>query len=238
MDQLRKGSRPGRCTAQRMPDECREMIAVEGPQLDPSDFGCRVADCCEFSHQRMGRVDFVIAIGPDHQQVMQVGSDEQRFQQVERRGIGPLQIIEKEHERMLRAGEYPDEPPQGNLKQSMGLPWRNLRSRRLRADHELELGYELDHCAPAQPNRLAQRAAPALQLEVSPASFEAQTERSEGPSNGSVGNITLVRVELACSKQAARRHNCLVKLMDEGGFANSGITAHQQKFRSSTPGNA
>src|SRR5437868_7043356 len=118
---------------------------------------------------------------------------------------------------MLPPGECTYEASEGDLEQPMGLPRRNIISGRLLADHQLELGHEFDQRAPVHNERLAQLAAPAIQLRVAPASYKAQNEGSKGLRDGSVGNIPLMRIELACSEQTARRHEGLVQFMDHRG---------------------
>ena len=50
----------------------------------------------------MGRIDFVIAIGADQQQMSNVRLQQQVFEQIKRRQVDPLQVIEKQSERMFR----------------------------------------------------------------------------------------------------------------------------------------
>ena len=51
--------------------------------------------------------------------MLQIVAGQQIFEQVECRGIQPLQVVEEERERMFRSCEYADEPPKDQLKTSL-----------------------------------------------------------------------------------------------------------------------
>src|SRR5262249_57634327 len=88
----------------------------------------------------------------------------QIFEEIERRRVDPMQIVEEECQGMFRLGECANEAPEGDLEQPAGLLRRKIGSGRLLADDQLEFGYELDHESSVRPKRLAQRGAPAFQL--------------------------------------------------------------------------
>jgi len=48
----------------------------------------------------VSRVDFVVAVGADQEQVLQVGANQQFLEKRERGRVQPLQVVEKEDERM------------------------------------------------------------------------------------------------------------------------------------------
>jgi hypothetical protein len=56
-------------------------------------------------------------------------------------------------------------------------------------------------------------------------------EASEGLGQGGVGDVALVLVELARREQAARRHERLLKLVHQRGFANAGIAGDEHELR-------
>lgn len=60
----------------------------------------------------MTGIDFVVSMGTDRDEVLQLGPGEQILQQVERRGIEPLQIVEKEHQRMVLPDKNTHESPE------------------------------------------------------------------------------------------------------------------------------
>ena len=71
-----------------------------------------LADGVERQHERVSGADLVVAIGAEQQEVFDVGVGEQILEKVKRRRIQPLQIVQKQGERMLRAGEDAEEAPE------------------------------------------------------------------------------------------------------------------------------
>src|SRR5580692_11491906 len=86
--------------------------------------------------------------------------------QVERRRVEPLQIVEKQRQRMFGPREDAEKSPEHQLETALRLLRRKLRDRRLLPDEELQFGNEVDHEPPVRAQRLAQRIAPAGQLGV------------------------------------------------------------------------
>ena len=101
----------------------------------------------------MRRSDFVIAEGADKKKIAEIGSVQQIFQKIERRRIEPLQVIEKERQRMFRSREDTDELPKHQLKAPLRVLWRKLRNRWRLPDEELQFRNEIDH----QPRVRSQR---------------------------------------------------------------------------------
>ena len=60
----------------------------------------------------MRGIDLVVAIGADQQEVLQIRPGQQILQEIERRRVEPLQVVEEERQRMFRPGEDADEPPE------------------------------------------------------------------------------------------------------------------------------
>ena len=187
------------------------MFSAEGRQRDLIDLRAGAANGLELVHERMGRVDFVVSIGADHQQMAQVGSDHQIFEKVERRRVDPMQIVEEERQGMFRRSEYADETPERDLEQPAGLLRRKIGSGWRLADDQLEFGHELDHKPSLRAKRFAQRPAPAFQLGVAFAQ-EVADQPLESVSDRRVGNIALMLVELARGKETAGRREGLVQL--------------------------
>ena len=63
----------------------------------------------------MHRVDFVVSVGADYQQMCHVLLNQQILQKVECCRIEPLQVVEKQRQRMLRARENADKLPKSKL---------------------------------------------------------------------------------------------------------------------------
>ena len=64
----------------------------------------------------MGRSDFVVSVSADQHQVLHARWIQQILEEIERRRVEPLQVVEEERQRMLRPREHPDEPPEDELK--------------------------------------------------------------------------------------------------------------------------
>ncbi len=79
---------------------------------------------------------------------------DQVLDEVERRGIQPLQIVEEQRERVLPR-EYAEEAPEHRLETALHVVRRQIRDRWLFSDHELQLGNEVDDELTIRPQRLA-----------------------------------------------------------------------------------
>jgi len=87
--------------------------------------------------------DFVIAVGADEEKIAEIGPAQQVFQQVERRRVEPLQVIEEERQRMFRPSEHADKLAKHHLEASLRVLWRKLRDRRRLPDDELHFRNEI-----------------------------------------------------------------------------------------------
>src|SRR6266851_4603892 len=126
----------------------------------------RVPDRLELQHQRMGGADFIVAIRTDQHEVPQIRPGEHVLEQIERRGVEPLQIVEKERQRMFGFSENPDESPQHELEQALRVLGREIGDGRLLSHAELELRDQVHHQPSVGFQRLAERVTPAGQLRL------------------------------------------------------------------------
>ena len=143
---------------------CPTCSRASGASVISAHLAAGGPDGVELAHQRMGGGDFVVAIGADQHEVLQIRPGQQILQQIERRRVEPLQVVEEERQRMLRPGEHADEPPKHQLETPLRVLRRKLRDRRLVSDDELQLGDEVDHEPAVRAQRLQQGVAPAAQL--------------------------------------------------------------------------
>ena len=121
-------------------------------------------DGIELVHQRMRSGDFVVAISADQYEVLRWRADQQVFQQVERRRVEPLQIIEEERQRMFRLGENANEAMQYELKPALRVLWRQFGNRRRSSDDELHFGHQIHDESRVRSQRFPKRVAPGRQL--------------------------------------------------------------------------
>src|ERR1700751_3837584 len=97
----------------------------------------------------MSGSDFVVAIGTDQHEVRQTWP-QQILQQIKRRRVEPLQVVEEERQWMVRSGKCANEAPTYELKTALCVLWRQLRNRWLVSDDWLEFGNEVDHEPPVR----------------------------------------------------------------------------------------
>src|SRR5258708_29378405 len=124
----------------------------------------RLADGIELAHQWMNGVVSVVPIGADHQQLLHVWLGQQVGEHLERRRVEPLQIVEKERQRMFGLREDAEKPPEHQLETALCLLRRKLLDRRLLSDEKLQFGDNVYHEPPIRAQRLVHRVAPARQL--------------------------------------------------------------------------
>src|SRR5689334_18335189 len=199
----------------------------EGDLRYPSAGGL---DGVQLPGQRMGGIDFVVSIGTDQHEVLKIRPGQQILEQIERGRVEPLQVVEKEGQWMLRPGEDADEPPKHELETPLRILQRQLRDRWLVADDQLELGDHVDHEPPVRTERLAKRIAPTVQLRVALAE-EKPDEALKSLDERRIRDVAPVLIELSRDEKAARWHQHLVELIDDGGFPDAGISGDQHQFR-------
>ena len=127
---------------------------------------------------------------------MQIPLCQQVLEEIERRCIEPLQVVEEQRQRMLQSGEDPEETPQHQLEPALRVSRRQLRRRRLRADEEFEVGEQRHHERAVRAKRCRERGTPGSQFDL------ALTEKRpdqvlQSLREAGVGDVTLVLVELA-----------------------------------------
>src|ERR1700674_4508885 len=96
-------------------------------------------DGVELAPQRMGGINLVIPVSPNQHQMLHVRLGQQILQQVKRRRVQPLQIVEEQRQRVLRPGEHGEKAPENQLKAALRVMGWQLRDRRVGADAERQL---------------------------------------------------------------------------------------------------
>ena len=88
------------------------------------------ANRLESAHERMGGRDFVVPVRADQKDVPHIRLGHQVFEQIKRRDIEPLQIVQEQGERMLGPSEDPQKPSEHELEAALRVLWRQFRDRR------------------------------------------------------------------------------------------------------------
>ncbi len=162
---------------------------------------------------------------------------EQVFQQIERGRVEPLQIVEEQGQWMLRPGEHRQEAPEHQLKASLRILRWQLRNCGLLADDEFQFRNQVHHELAIWTQRFAERRMPGAEFDV--ALRQQRTDQAlKSLRQSGIGNVALVLVELAGSKQPARRHQDLVQFVHDGGLADPGVAGHQDQLHRTAPDDA
>src|SRR6266404_3181200 len=118
------------------------------------------------------------------------------LEQLQRRGIEPLQVIEEQRQWVIWCGERAEEPSEHPLESVLCLSRRKVRNGRLSPDQELKLGNEVDDELTVRADCLAQRVSPPVKLGIALAQ-KRMDKALEGLAKSGVRNVALVLVELA-----------------------------------------
>ena len=227
--QLRQGPRALRLAMQSIGDKPPDIVEPERGQHDLLNPCPGVADRLESPHERVRRADLVVPVGPDQQQMPYLRMRHQVLEEVERRRIQPLQIVEEQRERVLLAREHPEEAPENHLKAVFGVLRRQVHDRRLRSNNELQLGDKIDDQLAVRAQSLAQGVAPPAKLRLVLAE-KGPDETAEGLGQGGVRDVALVLVELARREQAAWRDERLLEFVHHRRLADAGIAGDQHEL--------
>ena len=231
MHQLRERGGTLRLAAKRIRNELCYVFNGERRKRDLLHVRSRAPDRFELAHQRMGRSDFVVPVSADQHQVLHACCSEQILEQIERRRVEPLQVVEEERQRMFQPREHADEPPEHQLKTPSRVLGKEIRNRRLVSDDQLQFRDEVDHEPSVRAERLEKRGAPGRQVGLA-LRQKATGEALESLSERRIGDVALVLIELARCKQASRRNEHLVQLVYDGGFSNARISCNEHQLPS------
>ena len=221
---------PLRFAVKRIRNQLSQIFTGQGRKYDVLHTRSSLAHRFELAHQRMGGIDFVVAIGADQQQMLHIWPGQQILEQIERRRVEPLQIVEEQGQRMLRPREYADKSPKHQLEAALRVLWRKLGNRGLFSYDELQFGNEIHHELSVRVQRPKKGIAPAAQLGF--AFAQKRTDKAlKGLRQSGIRDVALVLIELAGCKQAARRNKRLMELIDDRGFADAGISGNEHQLR-------
>src|SRR6202047_1673025 len=190
---------------QSIGDKPSDIVEPKGCQHDLLDRRSGIANRLERPQKRVRGADLVVSIGPDQKQVPHLRVRDQVLEEIERRSIQPLQIVEEQRERVLLPREYAEKPPENQLKAVRRCVRRQVRGRWLSSDHKLQRGNEVDDKLTVRAQRLAQGIPPPAKLRLALAQKRAH-KALEGLGQAGVRDVALVLIELAGRKHATRRY--------------------------------
>ena len=122
-------------------------------------------------------IDLVVAIGADQHEVLQIRPGQQILQEVERRRVEPLQVVEEQRQWMFRPGENADKPPKHQLETPLCVLWRKLRDGWLFSNDQLQFGDKVDHKPAVRTQRLVEGVPPGRQGSASLLARRPRTRR-------------------------------------------------------------
>src|SRR3984957_12541539 len=214
---------------ERIGDEPANIVELEGRQHYLAHPHIGIADRSESPQKRVGGSDLVVPVRPDQKQVLNLRMRDQVLDEIERRGIQPLQIVEEQRERMFLAREHAQEAPENNLEAVLRVLWWQIWNRRLFTDNKLEFRNDIDDQLTIWTERLEQAVPPpAERLLV--LGEERADQGLERLAQGRVWDVALVLVELAGREQATRWNERFLQLVHHGGFADAGIAGHEHEL--------
>ena len=180
----------------------------------------------------MRRTDFVVAVSSDQQHVPHVRIGNQALQQFQSGRVQPLQIVEEQRQRMVRAREGAEETPEHQLETAPRFLRRQFRDGRLFADDEFDFGYEVDHQLAIRPQRLQKRLPPTVHLGFA-RNQDLPHQHLECLCQRCVRYVSLVLVKLAGSEKPARWDQRLVQFVHYRRLADTGISGYQYQLSGS-----
>src|SRR5262249_20968289 len=222
-----------RLAAKGVRNQLPEMLSAERPKRDLLYLSASSLYRVELAHERMRCRDFVVAVGANEEKIAKFGPAQQVFQQIERRRVEPLQVIEEERQRMFRPREDVDKLPKYQLEAPLRVLWRKLRNQRRLSDDELHFRNEIHNQSCVRAQRLPQRVAPPREVPFALAE-QRPDPGLKGLCQRGVGNVAFVLIELTGRENAARRYQHRLQLVDDRGLADAGIAGDQDEFRGGT----
>src|SRR5258708_4828173 len=214
---------------QSIGDKPADIVNPERRQHDLLYRRSGIANRLKSLEKRVRGADFVVSIGPDQKHVPPLRVRDQVLEEIERRSIKPLQIVEEQRERVLLPREYAEKPPKDHLKAVLRVLGRQVRNGWLSPDHKLQCGNEVDDKLTIGTQRLSQGVPPPAKLLLALAQKRAH-KALEALGQSGVRDVALVLVELAGREEPTRRDKHLVQFVHHRGLANTGIARHEHQL--------
>jgi hypothetical protein len=115
---------------QRIGNELGHIVEHERCQHDLLHPPAGLADHIQSPRERMRDIDLVAPVSAHQQEVPHVRIGDQMLEQFEGRSVQPLQIVEKQRERVLRPGEHAKESPEHELEAVVRILQQDVGNRR------------------------------------------------------------------------------------------------------------
>src|SRR5262249_296715 len=161
----------------------------------------------------MRGIDCVVPVSTDHHQVLHIRMVQQVLEQIERRRVKPLQVVEEQRQRVLRPREHTDKTPEHQLKTMLCVLRWKFGNRWLLSDDKLQFRNQSHNELPVATEGIIKGIAPLAKLPFAHAQ-QGTDEVLESLRKRGVRNVSLVLIELARSKKAPGRHKWFMEFID------------------------
>ena len=216
-----------RCVGvQRVGEQLGHVAREQRPEGDVDHHFGVAAQCLERGVQRVAGADLVGAIAGHEHEVRQAGVDGQRFQQLPRRRVGPLHVVEKEQQRRVARSEHGQQAADHEVQAAFGVARRHLGHVGLRPDECVQLGQRGREQLAMRAEGLAQRHAAARELRFGFGELAAQ-QAAQGLQQRQVGQGGAELVELAAPDPALQGGAAALQRGDEGRLADAARARHR-----------
>lgn len=216
--------------AERVGEELHHMGRREGAELDLAHLRVRLAKVVEQEREGVRRVDLVVAVGPEQEHgARRGGLGHEVPDEVQTGEVGPLEIIEEEHQGALPLREYTEKPLEDEAQAVLRRCGRQLGQRRLLPCHEGEARHEIDEDLPVALPGFLQARSPGRELGVG-AREEVLHELTDGLGDRRVRDVALELVELAADEEALPLQHGPVQLVDHRRLADARVAADQDQL--------
>src|SRR6266496_2527178 len=178
--------------------------------------------------EQMAVVYLVVAVRADEQQVLDARTTQEPVQQVERRGVHPLQVVQKHDQRMFPPGEGADETLEDIPEPIARLGGIERRRGRLFTDNQLDLRDHVCQHAAVRAQRSRQASAP-LRKALFALSQQLPDQAAEGLRERTVRNVPDDLIELAGDEVPPLPDDRFIQLVNQRRLADSGIARHEHQ---------
>ena len=178
------------------------------------------------NHERMGWADLVVPIRANAQQISLGLVPHQHFQQVDRCGVRPLQVIDKQRERMFAGSDGGYELAKSVVEPVLGFGAANFRDVGLVADNVRQVGDDIGQ----HPAFAAHRPLNDATQFLNPLRCLGQQQVHVVPKrlkNGEIGHASLELIELTLDEVPAASGNRFVDFVDQRGLPSTGVTGDE-----------
>ena len=225
-DCFRERTRRGRLLPRRVRDEPRDLIDRERRQAHGLHAHAQLPLLAQREHERMPGGRLLVAIRLHEEQRLRRGRREQHRDEVEAGGVGPLHVVEEQHERrvrvvgaLLRAEEL-HEALEHEVEAVLRRDGVELRHGRLRPDDQLQRGQHVEQQPAVRRHGGLDRLTPVRERALV-LGEELLHEILERGDEAAEGNVAPELVELAGREVSAPARDRLVDLLHERRLADA-----------------